>query len=703
VEEAGRIRAERRGSIALIRIDHPPVNALSFAVRSALLAAVEAAEADPEVDAIVIAGEGSHFVAGADIREFDRDPRSPLLNDALLRIEASTTPVVAAMHGSVLGGGLELGLACHYRIATGNASFGFPEIRLGLLPGSGGTQRLPRLIGAAESLELMLSGEPIDCARAAELGIVDRTVTATQDLTDAAMSFAAEVAARAEAPPRLRDRTVPGGAPDAALIERERAAAGRKFPGVKSVDAIIECVGAAVDRKFDDALALSRVRFEECRRSNASRALRHLFFAERDARADGREVRTVGVLGAGTMGAGIAISLATAGLNVVLVDTKPEALAAGMDRMRGTLKTAVEKGRLDAAVAAAAVERVRPGSRMEDLANADLVIEAVFESLAVKRDVFAALGKICRPGAVLASNTSTLDIDAIAAASGRAADVVGMHFFSPANVMRLVEIVRGGATAPDVLATARAVTRRMRKLGVTVGNCFGFVGNRMLYAYGRENQLLLLEGALPAQVDRALETFGMAMGPNAVSDLAGIDVGYRVRRERKDLPDDPRYYRVADMLFEAGRLGQKTGKGAYLYPEGSRKPVRDPEVESMIAAESARLGIERREVADEEIVQRCLFALINEGAAILEQGFASSPADIDVIWCNGYGFPRFRGGPMFYADTLGTAAVLEGIRRFERTLGPKYWTPAPLLQTLAASGETFQSWHDRRTAAKAGT
>jgi 3-hydroxyacyl-CoA dehydrogenase len=703
VEEAGRIRAERRGSIALIRIDHPPVNALSFAVRSALLAAVEAAEADPEVDAIVIAGEGSHFVAGADIREFDFDPRSPSLNDALLRIEAATTPVVAAMHGSVLGGGLELGLACHYRIAAGNASFGFPEIRLGLLPGSGGTQRLPRLIGAAESLELMLSGEPIDCARAAELGIVDRTVTATQDLTDAAMSFAAEVAARAEAPPRLRDRTVPGGAPDAALIERERAAAGRKFPGVKSVDAIIECVGAAVDRKFDDALALSRVRFEECRRSNASRALRHLFFAERDARADGREVRTVGVLGAGTMGAGIAISLATAGLNVVLVDTKPEALAAGMDRMRGTLKTAVEKGRLDAAVAAAAVERVRPGSRMEDLANADLVIEAVFESLAVKRDVFAALGKICRPGAVLASNTSTLDIDAIAAASGRAADVVGMHFFSPANVMRLVEIVRGGATAPDVLATARAVTRRMRKLGVTVGNCFGFVGNRMLYAYGRENQLLLLEGALPAQVDRALETFGMAMGPNAVSDLAGIDVGYRVRRERKDLPDDPRYYRVADMLFEAGRLGQKTGKGAYLYPEGSRKPVRDPEVESMIAAESARLGIERREVADEEIVQRCLFALINEGAAILEQGFASSPADIDVIWCNGYGFPRFRGGPMFYADTLGTAAVLEGIRRFERTLGPKYWTPAPLLQTLAASGETFQSWHDRRTAAKAGT
>jgi 3-hydroxyacyl-CoA dehydrogenase len=690
------VRVEHCGFIAVIRIEHPPVNALSHPVRSALLAAVIAADENHAVHGIIIAGEGRHFVAGADIHEFDREPLMPLLNDVLMCIEASATPVVAAMHGSVLGAGLELGLACHYRIAAENASFGLPEIRLGLLPGAGGTQRLPRLIGAAEALKLMLSGDPIGCGRAAELGIVDRTVGDAQVLMSAALSFAAEVAELGGRFPRLREREVPGGEPDEAFIDRERTAAARKFPGVKSADAIIECVRAAIGRGFDDALDLSRERFEECRRSDASRALRHLFFAERDSSAGGREVRTVGVLGAGTMGSGIAISLATAGFDVTLVDTKPEALSAGMGRVHSTLAAAVEKGRLDVAAAASAGKRLRAGDRIEALANADLVIEAVFESLAVKREVFALLGKICQPKAVLASNTSTLDMDAIAAASGRASHVVGMHFFSPANIMRLVEIVRGADTAAEVVATVRAVTRRMGKLGVVVGNCFGFVGNRMLYAYGRENQLLLLEGATPVQVDAALERFGMAMGPNAVGDLAGIDVGYRVRRERKDLPDDPRYYRVADMLFEAGRLGQKTGRGAYLYPSGSRKPVRDPDVESMIAAESTRLGIERRAIPDEEIVDRCLFALINEGALILQQGFAASPGDIDVIWCNGYGFPRFRGGPMFYADILGTSAVFEGIRRFERTLGPSYWTSAPLLAELAASGDTFQSWQRRR-------
>ncbi len=690
------VHADRRGPIAVIRIDHPPVNALSHPVRTALLAAVVAADTDPSVDAMVIAGEGRHFVAGADIREFDREPLTPLLNDVLLRIEASATPVVAALHGSVLGGGFELALACHYRVAAKNASFALPEIRLGILPGAGGTQRLPRLIGAAEALKLMLSGDSIGSERAAELGIIDRSVSNADELMSAAWSLAAEVAASGVSPPRLREREVSGGEPEPEFIDRERAAAARKFPGVKSVDAIIECVRAAVQQEFDAALALSRLRFEECRRSDASRALRHLFFAERESRPGGRAVCVVGVLGAGTMGSGIAISLATAGFDVVLVDTQREALAAGMERVRATLAAAVEKGKLDAAAAAAAVERVRTGDRIDALASADLVIEAVFESLTVKREVFTSLGKLCRPGAVLASNTSTLDMDAIAAASGRASDVVGMHFFSPANIMRLVEIVRGSDTAPDVIATARAVTRRMGKLGVVVGNCFGFVGNRMLYAYGRENQLLLLEGATPTQIDGVLERFGMAMGPNAVGDLAGIDVGYRVRRERKDLPDDPRYYRVADMLFEAGRLGQKTGRGTYLYPQGSRKPLRDPEVESMIAAESARLGIQRRIVSDEEILQRCLFALINEGALILEHRFAASPSDIDAIWCNGYGFPRYRGGPMFYADTVGVSVVLEGVRRFERTIGPQYWTPAPLLSELAATGVTFESWQARR-------
>jgi 3-hydroxyacyl-CoA dehydrogenase len=410
-----------------------------------------------------------------------------------------------------------------------------------------------------------------------------------------------------------------------------------------------------------------------------------------------RDVRQVGVLGAGTMGAGIATNLATAGFDVTLVDTNPAALTAGVERVRSLIAAAVDKGRLSPQDAELALARLRPHASIDALRETDLVIEAVFESLAVKQEVFASLGRICRQGAVLASNTSTLDIDAIAAASGRAADVVGMHFFSPAHIMKLVEIVRGGATAADVIATAQEMSRRMGKLGIVVGNCFGFVGNRMLYAYGRENQLLMLEGASPAQIDAALESFGMAMGPNAVGDLAGLDVGYRVRRERKDRPDDPRYYRAADLLVEAGRLGQKNGRGAFRYAQGSRKPIPDPEVDAMIAAESLRLGIARRAIQEQEIRERCLYALINEGARILEEGVADSPADIDAIWCNGYGFPRSRGGPMTYADTIGPATVLDGIRRFAKLHGTKVWTPAPLLSELCARADTFGAWAARRT------
>jgi 3-hydroxyacyl-CoA dehydrogenase len=698
------IVVERRGDIALISIDHPPVNALAHAVRSALLEAAVAADDDPEVRAILIRAVGRHFVGGADIREFDHEPRAPLLNDVLKRIEACSKPVVAAIHGAALGGGFELALACHYRIAGPQASFGLPEIRLGLLPGSGGTQRLPRLIGAAPALALMLSGDPIRCTRAAELGIVDRVAENSGFEADA-LAYARELAARGAPPRRLREQRVEGGALDEAAIARERSAAQRKFPGVKSADAIVECVRAAASEPFDAALALSRRLFEECRRSTESRALRHLFFAERDPRigAEARPIHTVGVLGAGTMGSGIAISLATAGYEVSLADTDERALMAGMERVRSTLAASVEKGRLDAAAAAAATARVRPGDRIEALEGADLTIEAVFESLETKRAAFAALGRICPPGAVLASNTSTLDIDAIAEASGRPADVLGMHFFSPANIMRLVEIVRGKASSREAIATAASVTRRMGKLSIVVGNCFGFVGNRMLYGYGRENQFLMLEGAAPSQIDAALEAFGMAMGPNAVGDLAGLDVGYRVRRERKDRPGDPRYYRVADMLVEAGRLGQKSGRGAYSYTQGpgaaSRRPVRDAQVEAMIAAEAARLGVERRAISDEEIRERCLYALINEGAKLLAEGIAASPGDIDAIWCNGYGFPRFRGGPMFYADTVGCAAVLEGIRKLAERHGREYWTPAPLLEEIAAAGDTFQTWQMRRSAA----
>ena len=688
------IAVERHGEIAVLSIDNPPINALAQPVRKALLDAVLAADAAPDIRAVVIRGAAAHFVAGADIREFDEEPRAPVLSDVLTAVEAASKPIVAALHGAVLGGGLELALACHFRIGADSASLGMPEIRLGLLPGSGGTQRLPRLIGIAQSLALMLSGDPITCERAHSLGMVDR-IAELPDLLGAALAFAREIVAAGRRPRRLRDEPVRGGMPDPAFVEEQRALVARKFPGVDAArEAIIECVAASATEPFDAGVALGRERFNACRQSDASRALRHLFFAERGMRprAAPRPVATLGVLGAGTMGSGIAISLATAGFDVVLVDTQPAALAAGIERVRTTVEASVAKGRMTPAAATATLSRVRSGDRIDALQSADLVIEAVFESLAVKREVFAALGRLCRPGAVLASNTSTLDIDAIAQASGRAQDVIGMHFFSPANIMRLVEIVRGRATAPDVIATVGEVTRRMGKLGVVVGNCFGFVGNRMLYAYGRENQSLMLEGATPTQIDAVMERFGMAMGPNAVGDLAGLDVGYRVRRERRDLPDDPRYYRVADLLVEAGRLGQKTSRGAFDYMPGSRRPARAPEVEALLLAESLRLGVPRRVIADDEIATRCVFALINEGAQLLAEGIAASAGDIDAIWCNGYGFPRARGGPLFYADTLGPSLVLQGIRQLGELHGARYWTPSPLLVEIAGRGEKFATW-----------
>ena len=681
----------RHGAIGIIEISHPPVNALAQPVRRALQDAVLEAEADTEIEAIIIATTGKHFVAGADIREFDAPPRMPLLNDVLLRIEACSKPVIAALHGAALGGGLELALACHYRIATPDTSVGLPEVKLGLLPGAGGTQRLPRLVGASVALKMMLQGEPIDAIRAHGLGIVDRLL-ATDDALGGALAYAGELVGAGAGPRRVRDRAVDPASIPAGHFDAERARVARETPHLVSPPRIIECVEASLTQPFEAALALSRTRFEECRESGVSRSLRHLFFAERPgsgATAGAREVKQVAVVGAGTMGAGIAISLATAGYGVTLVEPKAEVLDVGFGRLRSTIEASAAKGRMTAAAAVAAIGRVRGAGSLEAAAGADLVIEAVFENLSVKQDVFRELARVCAPGTVLATNTSTLDVDAIASATPRPAEVVGMHFFSPANIMRLVEIVRGRDTAPAMIATSLAVTKAMGKLGIVVGNCFGFVGNRMLYAYGSENQQMLLEGASPAQVDGALKDFGMAMGPNAVGDLAGLDVGYRVRRERKDRPDDPRYYRVFDVLVEAGRLGQKTGRGIFRYETGSREALPDPEVDALIIAERARLGIMPRRIDATEIVERCIFALINEGARVLEEGIAGSAADVDAIWCNGYGFPRFRGGPMFHADLIGVGTVLAGVRRFEKTLGSRYWTPAPLLVRLGESGGTF--------------
>jgi len=692
------VRIERDGELAVVTVDNPPVNALSQPVRVALLAAIEELDADGAVHAIVLAGAGRNFIAGADVREFDRPPLEPFLPAVLARIEACAKPVVAALCGPTLGGGAEAALASHYRCAAPDLQLGFPEVTLGLLPGAGGTVRLPRLAGWQASLEMMTSGKPVGIETAIERGIVDRRIDG--ELRTGALGFARELLRDAAPPRRARDLPLPPSRPS--LFEEFLLAlpsAARRLPAPPR---IVEALASAAMLPFDAAQARARTLFLECLNSPESRALRHLFFAERGPVLDRElalKVRAAGVIGAGTMGAGIAVALATGGIDVTLVDAKPEALEAGLGRVKSAIEGAARKGRLGAAAAEAALARVHGGAALDALADVDLAIEAVFENLAVKQEIFARLGAICRPEAVLATNTSTLDVDAIGAASGRPAQSVGMHFFSPAHLMRLVEVVRGRESSRAAVATAHAVAKQAGKIGVTVGNCFGFVGNRMLYAYGREKEFMLLEGATPERIDRALVDFGMAMGPNAVGDLAGLDIGWQARREWSGRPDDPRFYRVSDLLAELGRLGQKSGRGFYRYDGAGGERTPDPEVLELIRAEAERLGINRREIGEDEIVGRCIQALINEGAVILEAGIAASPADIDVIWCNGYGFPRHRGGPMFHADVTGLSRVLAQVRRHAAEHGARYWTPAPLLVRLAESDSTFGAWQAARAEA----
>jgi 3-hydroxyacyl-CoA dehydrogenase len=686
----------RDGDVAVFTFDNPPVNALSHPVREALLAAIESLDSDPSVRAIVLAGKGRNFVAGADVREFDRPPLEPLLPAVLARVEACGKPVVAALSGATLGGGAETALACHYRCAAGDLQFGFPEVSLGLLPGAGGTVRLPRLAGWQASLDLMTGGRPLGIDPAIELGIVDRRMDG--DLVAGAVAWARELADAGLPPRRVLELPVPPSRP-AQFEEYLRAlpASARKLPAPPR---IVEALACAAILPAEAALARARTLFMECLGSVESRALRHLFFAERRPAPDpdlARPVAQSAVIGAGTMGAGITVSLATGGIGVTLIDARQEALDAGLARVKSLIDASERKGRLDAAAAAGARGRVRGSLTLAAVAGAELVIEAVFENLAVKCELFSRLGELAGPGCVLATNTSTLDVDAIAASAGRPADVVGMHFFSPANVMRLVEVVHGRGSSRESLATAHAVAKRIGKIAIPVGNAFGFVGNRMLYAYGREKELAMLEGARPEAVDRALQDFGMAMGPNAVGDLAGLDIGWQVRKEWQDKPDDPRYYRVSDRLAELGRFGQKTGRGFYRYdgPGGERAP--DPEVVDLILAEAERLGIPQRTVEAGEIVNRCVLALVNEGARILDEGIAETPADIDAIWCNGYGFPRHRGGPMFHADSLGLPAVLRSIRALSASHGARYWEPAGLLARLAGEGTTFAAWQAARS------
>lgn len=688
------VTLENHDAVGVITVNNPPVNALSQAVRAGLLECLGAALADRHCEAIVLECSGRTFIAGADIREFGQPPAAPYLPDVVERIEAADKPVIAAIHGTALGGGLEIAMGCHYRIAQQDARLGLPEVKLGLLPGATGTQRLPRLVGVEAALDMMLSGEPVSASAALDSGLLDAVVE--NGLGTAARDLAANKAqSMAGQPRRTSTLAVPAFDPATFATARQRIAA--KSRGLLSPELIIRCVEAAAELDYEAGCKVERKLFLECRDSPQSAGLRHAFFAERQAAKipgiapDGsqRTLEHAAVIGAGTMGAGIAYALLVAGLPVRLLDNEDEGLERGRRTIAGLFAKGVERGRLSEELAARGLERLTLGTDIGQLGDCDLVIEAVFENMAVKKKVFAALDDVCRKGAILASNTSTLDIDEIAAATSRPADVVGLHFFSPAHVMRLLEVVRGASTADDVLATSIGLAKRLQKIAVVVGNCFGFVGNRMLYSYGRENQLLLLEGAAPEFIDRVLTDWGMAMGPNAVGDLAGLDVGYRVRQERSDLPDDPRFYRVADMLAEQGRYGQKTGRGIYRYPGGARTPTPDPEVRVLIRDEARRLGVEQRDIDAQEIVDRCIYGLVTEGARILEDRIALRSSDIDVVWINGYGFPRQRGGPMHFADQVGAATVLARVREFRERFGPMYWEPPKLLEQLARQNAGF--------------
>ena len=674
-----------RAGVAVLTFDNPPVNALSAAVRRALVEGVSAAEADPDVRAVVIACAGRTFFAGADITEFGRAPVSPSLPEVVDRIEAASKPVVAALFGTALGGGLEVALACHGRVAVASARLGLPEVRLGLLPGAGGTQRLPRLVGVARALEMVVGGDPVSAPAAFGTGLVDRLAEEGDvegGLVEAAVALAQELADEG-ALRRVSQLEVPGGA-DTAAVEAWLAKAGRRLAGQDAPAACVEAVRAAATLPFAEGCALERRLFLKLVAGEQSAALRHLFFAERragdiaDVPRDTpvRAIRKVGIIGAGTMGGGIAMNFLSAGLPVTLVEMKAEALERGVAVIRRNYEATAAKGRMTLDAVEAAMGLLTPVLDDAALSDCDLIIEAVFEEMAIKEAVFARLDALAKPGAILATNTSYLDVDRIARATTRPQDVIGLHFFSPANVMKLLEVVRGQATTPDVIATAMALGKRIGKTAVLVGVAHGFVGNRMLAERQREAGKLILEGATPWQADRVIQTFGLPMGPFQMADLAGLDLGWNREASRGET--------IRDRLCEIDRRGQKTGAGFYDY-DAARKATPSPLVEGLIAELAAAQGVVRREVTDQEILERCLYPMVNEGARILEERKAQRASDIDVVWTCGYGWPRWRGGPMFWADTIGLKTVVEGLRRQAPAFGDDLQI-SPLLERLASEG-----------------
>ena len=692
------VSSERRGPVAVVLVDHPPVNAISQAVRAGIIDQVRAADADGAVTAIVLACKGRTFMAGADITEFATGPQPPQFPDVIAALEGAGKPVVAAIHGTAFGGGLELALACHYRMALPSARIGLPEVNIGIIPGAGGTQRLPRVAGVEAALDAIVTGRPVPAPAAHAAGAID--VLADGDLLDAAVAYAEKLAGDGAPLKKVRDIDIdPASLPDG-FFDAYRKKMARYTRGFFAPERCIQAVEAAVDLPFDEGIARERDLIVECFKHPQARALQYAFFSERQAAqipglskdTERRRIGKVGVIGAGTMGGGISMNFLNAGIPVTILEVEQAALDRGLGIIRSNYETTAKKGRLTAEDVERRLGLLASTLDYDALADCDLIIEAVFESMDIKKQVFAKLDAVAKPGAILATNTSYLNIDEIAAATSRPADVLGLHFFSPANVMRLLEIVRGDRTAPEVLATCMDMARKIGKVGVVAGVCHGFIGNRMLEGYGREASLLLLEGAAPEQIDKAIYDFGYPMGPLAMSDMAGLDIGYMLRQAFPADRFDPNAYQVANRLVEMGRKGQKTGAGYYRYEPGNRTPVPDPDVLTIIEETAAKLGIERRRITDEEIVERCILPLINEGAAILEEGIAYRASDIDVVYLYGYGFPRYRGGPMYHADSLGLANVADRIEHYRARQGDCWWTPAPLIQRLAGQGKGFADY-----------
>jgi 3-hydroxyacyl-CoA dehydrogenase len=697
------VTLEVSGGLALITVNNPPVNTINAATRSGLFEALAEIRGREDLRAVALVCAGSTFFSGADIGEFSGPPKEEEYRELFAGFEMLNIPVVAGMHGTVLGGGLELALACHYRVALPGTRFGLPEVTLGIIPGAGGTQRMPRLIGVENALELIIGARPVDLARALELGFLDAQIDG--EVPAGTLAYAESLLRRGCGPRRTSERAVDPATATPAILERLTAQARSQYRHRTAALSAIEAVFAAARLPFQQGLEFENQLVNRAKASVESKALVHLFFAERETRKvpelppelHGRPIARAAVIGAGTMGGGIAICFANAGLPVTLIDSSREALERGLGVISNTYDSMVKRGRITAADKAQRMALIQGALDYAAVADADVIIEAVYENLELKRKIFATLGELATPGALLATNTSTLDIAAIAAATSRPQDVIGLHFFSPANVMPLLEVIRTDATSPQAIRTALDLARPLRKTPVLARVCYGFIGNRMMEGYAREAERMLLEGATPRQVDGALEEWGMAMGILAVFDMAGIDVSVNVHRAHAArYPPDPGYYQADFALHAAGRLGQKTGKGYYRYLPGDRARHDDPEAVAILQAAAKRLDIAQRSHADTEILERCLLPMINEGIRILEEGVAMRASDVDVVWSAGYGFPRYRGGPLFYADTIGLAVVLEGILKYRQLFGPMHWQPSPLLERLVRERRTLADWDKTR-------